>query len=149
MTLDQLVEHSTNIIVGRCAATESVWNSDRTQIVTVAHYDVAEDLQGELTGSVDVEALGGEVGEVGMYVPGMPSFSPGHDDVLFLAARSDGRFEVVGMAQGQFRISFPSASAAPVVDCPLEGLELQGSPDGRLERQNLSRFVRTIRDAVN
>ncbi len=148
LTLEDLADHATNIVVGHCAGVESRWNDDHTQIVTVARYDVADDLKGELRGSVEVESLGGEVGDIGMYVPGMPAFVSGADEVLFLSP-GKGTFEVVGMAQGQFRISFPAASTSPIVRRPLSGLELLGADDARLSDGSLSSFIRVIRNVVS
>lgn len=148
LTLEELAERSTNVVVGHCAGLESMWSADGTRIVTVARFELAEDIKGGLVGQIEVEALGGEVGETGMYVPGTPTFEIGADEVLFVAGREDGRFEVVGMAQGQFRIAFTGPSMAPVVERRLEGLELLGSSDPRLRRGSLSDFVQAVREVV-
>jgi hypothetical protein len=148
MTLEELVAGATNVVVGRCIGFESAWTDDRSRIVTTARYAVAQDLVGEAAGEVMVETLGGEVDGVGMYVAGMPTFETGRDEVLFLRARGDEPFAVVGMAQGQFRIGFPTATAAPIVERRFEGLELVGPDDSRLASQSLSRFLRTIRAAA-
>lgn len=148
MTLEDLVDHSTNIVTGRCLSTTTEWNADWTKIVTVARYAIAEDLKGDAAGEIEVETLGGEIGEIGMYVPGMPTFQTGSDDVLFLTNRGTGAFEIVGMSQGKFQISFDTVSAPPIVERSLEGMQLVGPRDPRLERQRLSAFVRAVRLAV-
>ncbi len=148
MTLEDLVDHSTNIVTGRCVATTTEWNADRTKIVTVARYAIAEDIKGDVVGEIEVETLGGEIGEIGMYVPGMPTFQTGSDDVLFLTNQRTGTFEIVGMSQGKFRISFETVSAPPIVERSLEGMQLVGPRDSRLERQRLSAFVRAVRLAL-
>lgn len=148
LRLEELVSHSTNVVVGHCTSAEARWNDDHTQIVTVARYDVADDLKGDLRGSVDVVTLGGEVGDVGMYVSGMPTFSAGDDSVLFLTA-GDAGYEVVGMSQGKFKVAFATPSSSPVVVRPLGGLELVGDDDERLDVGSLSTFVRTVRAAAH
>lgn len=148
LSLEELSGYASNIVVGQCVARECAWNADHSQIVTVARYQVAEDLKGSLADTVDVESLGGEVDGVGMYVPGMPSFDIGRHDVLFLQKRPNAPFEVVGLGQGQFRISFPAKTSAPVVDQTIEGIQLIGPGDGRLARQSYSQFVRLLRQMV-
>lgn len=146
--LEELVAASTNVVVGRCVGVESAWTADRSRIVTTARFAVAQDLVGDAAGEVLVETLGGEVGGMGMYVAGMATFEVGRDEVLFLTSRGGEPFAVVGMAQGQFRIQFPTSTAHPIVERRFEGLELVGADDTRLANQSLSHFLRMVRVAA-
>jgi hypothetical protein len=147
LTPNDLVAHSAVILVGRCEESRSGWNASRTQIVTRARYTVAQTVKGSAAMEVTVESLGGIVDGVGMYVPGMPSFDPGADEVLFLVPSGSGRFRVAGMAQGKFRITMTSSRT--VVSRDLQGLELLGAPDRRLaDGQGLASLLSGVRAAM-
>jgi hypothetical protein len=147
MSLSELTGLSTVIAIGRCEEARSHWNPTHTQIVTRARYAVANTVKGTLPAEITVETLGGVVDGVGMYVPGVPSFHPGADEVLFLVRSGTGSYRVVGMAQGQFRISI--VDSRTIVSRELRGLELLGAPDRRLaDGKALSSLMREVRSAL-
>jgi hypothetical protein len=144
LTLSELVEVSTVIAIGRCEETRAQWNPARTQIVTRARYTVASAIKGSPSSEITVETLGGVADGVGMFVPGVPSFHAGADEILFLVRSGAGPYRVAGMAQGQFRISI--AGARTIVSRDLRGLELLGAPDRRLaDGQSLATLLREVR----
>ncbi len=59
-------------------------------------------------------APGGEVGDLGQWVPGAPEFEPGEAPLLFLEARPIG-YVVVGMSVGKLRTERDDAGATWVV----------------------------------
>ena len=101
--LEELARHAESVFVGICKST-------RTEIVngaiyTCLHFAVGEVLKGETDDEIVVYLRGGRYGGVRSHIPGMPSFKPGEEVVLFLTeADALGHAWPVGLAQGKFRI---------------------------------------------
>jgi hypothetical protein len=147
VSLQELVQASTVIVLARCEHVESRWTPDRTQIVTTAVYRTAESYKGTPERQFKVAALGGGADGMGMYVPGMPSFAPGRDEVLFLEPLTADVFQVVGMAQGQFVVSTGDSSGRRV-GRKMRGIELIGPADPNVEPRSFDAFRSTLRALV-
>ena len=106
MSLEQLVQASTDILRGHVANQESRWNETNTQIVTLTTIAVEERIKGGAPAMVVVEQPGGTVGNDRSDVAGTVHFREGGDYVLFLEpTRLDPLHrQVVGMSQGAYRI---------------------------------------------
>ncbi|MGE0394811.1 MAG: hypothetical protein AB7P67_14690, partial [Vicinamibacterales bacterium] len=61
-------------------------------------------LKGQLAQQFDIEFLGGQIGSVAMEVDGMPQFTVGDHDVLFLSKNRQSVAPIVGLYQGRFRV---------------------------------------------
>lgn len=147
VSLRELVDASTVIVLAHCEHAESRWTPDRAQIITTSVYRTVESYKGAPTRRIKVAALGGVADGIGMYVPGTPTFAPGRDEMLFLRPLTGDSFEVVAMAQGQFVISAPERSLRRV-DRQMRGLELIGPADPNLEPRSLDAFKSTLRAMV-
>ena len=86
-TLDDLVQKSGRIIVGKCISRESRWNDRNTLILTTARFLVSEPLKGSSDGFVNVVTVGGTLDGITQTVSGMPVFEPEEEVLLFLARR--------------------------------------------------------------
>jgi hypothetical protein len=148
LALDELSLASDAIVVGRCQSVQSHWNDAHTQIVTEAVYTTLGVEKGQVGRQFSVVALGGVAGDIGMVIIGMPTFSVGREEVLFLSASPTGAWRCVGMSQGQFIVQTTAAGERRVVGRDLNGLELIGDGDTRLAPQSFSAFVRSIRRLV-
>lgn len=144
VTLAELVGRSTSIVVATCTSVRSRWTPDRSQIETVAVYDVVETLKGASRQRLTVVALGGVVDGVGMYVSGMPAFVPDRRELLFLAPSDASSMVVVGMAQGQFHISRDAYGSSSVTRS-LADTQLIGPKDPALETNQLDALSAMIR----
>jgi len=105
LDLAEIVEASHLVVVGTVASQQSRW--DGGSIVTVSTIDVERTVKasGEEPGTVAVTTLGGEVGDVGLWVPGESSFEVGARYLVFARRTKDGStLRVTGMAQGCLRI---------------------------------------------
>jgi hypothetical protein len=102
MSLDDLTHSAGAVARLRCVAHESRW--DRGEIWTFTRFAVIESWKGSLPTHITIRLLGGHVGELTSFVPGVPRFEPGDEAVLFLEATRAGDFSVTGWAQGTFRI---------------------------------------------
>ena len=106
MSLEQLVQASTDIVRGQVAGQESRYNETNTQIVTFTTIVVGERIKGQAPATVVVEQPGGTVGNIRSDVAGTVRFHEGGDYLLFLepARLNASRRLVVGMMQGAYRI---------------------------------------------
>ena len=106
MSLEQLVQASTDIVRGQVAGQESRYNETNTQIVTFTTIVVGERIKGQAPATVVVEQPGGTVVNIRSDVAGTVRFHEGGDYLLFLepARLNASRRLVVGMMQGAYRI---------------------------------------------
>ncbi len=106
MSVDYLAKASSRVIVGVPVDEMSVWEpTDGGQrIVTYHRVQVQSNIVGEGPQEVWVRRLGGVVEGVGQIVHGAASLRPHQPVLLFLVARTDATFSVVGMEQGCFPV---------------------------------------------
>jgi hypothetical protein len=134
-TLDDLVQKSGRIIVGKCIARESRWNDRNTLILTTARFLVSERLKGSSDGYVNVVTVGGTLDGITQTVSGMPVFEPEEDVLLFLEPSKNGNWQALGMSQGKFRIFRNRQTGEEEVLHSLSGLDLYDPASGTLSRQ--------------
>jgi len=105
VTLDELVQSSSYVVVGTAAEHHSAWEetSSGRRIVTYTRIDVERSIAGEPGSSIWVRTLGGTVENIGQYVSGEAQLTPGSRSMLFL--HKEGPLVVVTeMAQGHFPV---------------------------------------------
>ncbi|MFW6050592.1 MAG: hypothetical protein ACODAU_05430 [Myxococcota bacterium] len=101
MDLEELVHEADEIVLGTVMQRRSRWEG--RHIVTDVTLRVSEALEGRARpgGRLVVTHLGGEVGDVGMRVAGMPVFEDGARSLVFAKrGRRSGSLWPVGMSQG-------------------------------------------------
>ena len=103
---------------------ESRWNPAHTHIFTTTTVAVDQALKGNVEPEVVIEQLGGKLGHRREYVAGTVHFFPQASYWLFLepAAAGTGRYMVVGMAQGAYRIYQDPATREERVIRPFGGV---------------------------
>lgn len=105
LALDELVDGSDRIFLGRVAYSES-FEYRNGQIGTWHRIVVERDIRGTASEQeVLVETLGGAIGDLGMRVEGEPEFTVGERVVVF--GHTDGELQAVrpvGMGQGVMRV---------------------------------------------
>jgi hypothetical protein len=106
LSLEQLTQASTAVIRGHVVNQETRWNPAHTHIITTTTIAVDQALKGHVQSEVVIEQLGGKLGRRREYVAGSVLFFPRTSYWLFLepATPGTGRYMVVGMAQGAYRI---------------------------------------------
>jgi len=153
-TLDDLVQKSGRIIVGKCISHESRWNDRNTLILTTARFVVSESLKGSSDGFVNVVTVGGTLDGITQTVSGMPAFEPEEEVLLFLEPSKNGHWQPLGMSQGKFRILRNRQTGEQEVVHSLSGLELYDpssrslSQQGKPSRAPLKPMVERIRRMV-
>jgi hypothetical protein len=127
LSTEELTRNSDIVIVGEVEEKSSFWSEDRKTIFTRVTVKIEERVRGQyLEERLEVEHEGGEIGEIGLRVSDVASFSKGERVLLFLKtmmkkrlllrtknddvqtdSNSDrviGIFSVVGLAQGKYTI---------------------------------------------
>ncbi len=115
MDLNDLVGLSSDVVVGKVIAKTAAWNPSGSCIVTDYLISVERSLKTTQSGTMMLRAHGGEVGDDGIMVDGVPEFEIGDLVVLFLDQRHPEIFPVTGLQQGVFRlIEVPDAAKRAV-----------------------------------
>ncbi len=132
LSLEQLTEASTAIVRGHVVSQESHWNPAHTHIFTTTTIAVDQALKGNVQPEVVIEQLGGKLGNRREYVAGTVHFFPQARYVLFLepAAPGTGRYMVVGMTQGAYRIYQDAETHQERVIRPFGGALFYGAGGG-------------------
>ena len=134
-TLDDLVQKSGRIVVGKCISRESRWNDRNTLILTTARIAVSESLKGSSDGFVNVVTVGGTLDGITQTVSGMPVLEPEEEVLLFLEPSKNGHWQPLGMSQGKFRILRNRQTGEQEVVHSLSGLELYDPSSRSLSQQ--------------
>jgi hypothetical protein len=104
LDLDDLVKKAGRIVVGKVVATRTYWSAGRKYILTDYTIQVDESLKGRGARQIAVTTVGGKIGDLQLYVAGMPSFEQGENAVVFVE-QSAGYQTVLGLAQGKFTVT--------------------------------------------
>lgn len=109
LSTDELTRSSDAVVEGDVQQVASFWSDDGRAIMSRAELLVVEVVRGvAVQNTLTVEYEGGEIGDVGMGVSDMASFSAGQRVVVFLqkkrASRRGGEYELVGRAQGLYKV---------------------------------------------
>ena len=132
--LEDLVKKARTIVVGKVTASRTYWSADRKFILTDYTIAVDESVKGQAPRSMSITTVGGKIGDLELYVAGMPSFAKGEDAVIFV--EQTGAYQtVVGLGQGKFTVtngevansvsglSFPDGRPGNSVSMPLESFK--------------------------
>jgi hypothetical protein len=126
LDLRRLVSEAEAIFEGRCLATRPVLDG-AGRIATAIRVGVVRAWKGAAAGGeVEFVIPGGEMGELGLAIPGMPTFSPGEDLLLFLSPASvaSGVRMPVGLGQGKFAVERDPRGGGRRLVRSLGGLDL-------------------------
>jgi hypothetical protein len=147
---DDKVEHAAAIVVGRCVAQKSEWDSSRQRILTWSTFKVEKTLKGAPAQEITLVTPGGTVGDIAQDFVGVPRFDEGDDSVVFVRNTKagptvlyleQGAYGVETDARGQ-RMVRPMVSNAVLVD-PVSSAAV--APEGP---QTLAAFEDSVRETV-
>ncbi len=131
LSLGELVEGSSRIVVATVVSNESRWDDERARIYTYTTIRVEEHLKGSGAAgdTLVIRTLGGAVGEIGLHIEGAPVFRPQDREVLFLSPIG-GRPElnVTGWNQGRFGFRTDPRTGQELVGRSLTGVLLAEPP---------------------
>ncbi|WP_148218193.1 hypothetical protein [Opitutus terrae] len=111
-----LVAESSTIVRARVVSVDSrkVPTPAGDAIKTFVTLEVARPLKGAADRTVTLSFLGGQVGDERWEIPGMPQFTPGSEEYLFITTGSR-ICPLVGAAHGRYRILPAPATGQPYV----------------------------------
>ena len=106
--LDRMISEAELIVKGRVLDMQSRWSDGPTNIiVTDVAFAVDEVLMGsDLEGVIELQVVGGEVGEIGMRVEHQPRFAIQEEAVIFLEMSPDKSrwFRILNDEQGKYSV---------------------------------------------
>jgi hypothetical protein len=149
MDLPALSRAADVVVRARVAGVSSRWSRDGRRILTDVQLRVLERISGECADTLQLVQPGGEVGDLGQKVDGVPPFAPGEEAVLFLERQ--GRVHaLVGLAQGKWTVdraatvvqAVPARVGARVVEA---GTGREAAPPPAVPLDGLVRQVRAAR----
>lgn len=146
-SFEELVDQAEAIFVGTVVHTRARWvDSPRGEVIaTVVTFEVGDSLKGALSPLIELEFLGGAIGDLTFGVPGVPSFVVGEQAVIFAYTRGLHVSPIVGVMHGRFRVSVHPVSGERFVTTH-DGLAFSNVRQlgGRVPRVS-PRVVRTMR----
>jgi hypothetical protein len=123
-SVEELAETSAGVVDG--TVIDHVATLDRAAggIWTTWRVRVGRTFIGDASGEIAVRVRGGQVGTLVQETIGAPRLVDGERVVLFLGPAAGGAREVIGLAQGVFRVETDARTGATTCRNSLEGLEL-------------------------
>ncbi len=103
LSLDDMVRKAQSIVHGKVHSRSTHWSTNGKLILTTYTMDVEETIKGPVSKSVELTTIGGKIGDLTLYVSGMPSFETGEEAVVFIE-NSGGYSVFVGLSQGKFSV---------------------------------------------
>ena len=105
-TFAELVTEADAIVRARVVSVQpfSIPTPQGEILRTRVTFEVEATLKGRHEGGLTLEFLGGEIGGVGLRVPGMPSFTPGGTELLFVTKQGAGVCPLVAAGHGRYRV---------------------------------------------
>lgn len=118
LSVEDLSARSAAVVRGRVLAKQSAWDDEHRKIHTYTEIEILATVHATnaVPKTIVVRTMGGEVGDIGMRVSGTPKFEEGEEVFVFLRTdpRDARQFQVVGMAQGKYRVERDSGAAVAV-----------------------------------
>jgi hypothetical protein len=107
MSVEELTARAQLVVEGRALEQWSQWDNNEHLIYTYTRFAVTQRLKGEAADSVVVRQMGGTAGGYTQIVSGVHHWQAGDEAVLFLrpSVANDGSLAVVGLVQGNFRMT--------------------------------------------
>ncbi len=109
----ELVNEAETIVRGQVTAVRCAWaDSPQGRVIkTYVTFAVEKRLKGTAPDELVLQFLGGEVDGQGMAVQGMPQFTAGKREILFIAGNGVRFCPLVGMMHGRYRVLTDATTA--------------------------------------
>jgi len=131
LSVEKMSVDSEIVVRGHVSWDYSVQPDPDGPIYTLTGVEVGRCIAGDCPEAVELRHRGGTVGDLTLYIPGMPDFSPGQEVLLFLEPDWEGvpgYHSVVGMAQGFFLVVTEPVTGTKLAVQQLRGVTL-AAPD--------------------
>jgi hypothetical protein len=158
-TFETLVARADAIVQSEVVDTKAriVPQRDGAPIVTDVYFRIEKVLKGAPASILILQFVGGQVGDLGFRVDGVPSFSRGDRDVLFAITAAPLVSPIVAMMHGRVRITADAATRQDIVrvfdGTPLHDVRVLGStanhrPQSDRPAMTLSAFESAVTSEV-
>src|SRR6185312_1691250 len=104
LSFDQLTDNSDLVVSGTVTRSWTAWDTEHKYIWTHYEVSVLSEIKGRAGRTVEIEELGGVVGDSGMNVPGAVVYQTGEKVLVFLSKQPNGYLRTTGWGQGKYRI---------------------------------------------
>jgi hypothetical protein len=125
LSFDQLTDNSEFVVSGTVTRSWTAWDSAHKYIWTHYEVSVLSEIKGRPGRKVEIEELGGVVGDAGMTVPGTVAYETGEKVLVFLSRFPNGYLRTTGWGQGKYRIDANNRLHA---DSSLSKVEIVSGP---------------------
>jgi hypothetical protein len=145
LTTQELTDSAEVVVVGTVVQTKAQWDADKSTILTRTFVRINETIKGKAEGILELEHIGGEIGEIGLRTSNQPFFFPDENVILFLrnaknSTKSKRLFELVGMNQGKFTLHNSNKDKVE------GGGKISGIIDGVAAEVDANEFLDNIRE---
>lgn len=151
-TFDELVTKADAIVRGRVTEVRPEWvDSPQGPVIkTFVTLTVENQLKGPSGQQITLSFLGGEIGDKGMRISGMPQFAVGQTEVLFIAGNGVRFCPLVAMMHGRYRVQ-TEASTGRAYIARNDGVPLVNEGDVQLPQEGnaLERQFKTVSAAMS
>lgn len=116
-TFEEMTDRAEVIFVGKVVSVRSEWRGvgTRRAIFTLVEFEKSETLKGDAKSSITLQFLGGTVGEETLQVGGVPKFTVGDRELLFVAKNGVQVCPIVGVFHGKFGVRKDQRSGRDVL----------------------------------
>ncbi|HEY4085833.1 MAG TPA: hypothetical protein VGM43_07835 [Bryobacteraceae bacterium] len=104
LSFDQLTDKADLVVSGTVSRSWTAWDAEHKYIWTHYEVSVLSEIKGSAGRTVEIEELGGIVGDSGMAVPGSVVYQTGERVLAFLSRFPNGYLRTTGWGQGKYRI---------------------------------------------
>ena len=125
LSFDQLTDKADLVVSGTVSRSWTAWDAEHKYIWTHYQVSVLSEIKGSAGRSVEIEELGGIVGDSGMAVPGSVVYQTGEKVLVFLSRWPNGYLRTTGWGQGKYRIDAGNRLHG---DSSLSKVEVVGGP---------------------
>jgi len=104
LSLEELTKRAHSIVMGKVRRSRTAWSNNGKLILTTYTVDVQESFKGQPGSSIELTTIGGRIGDLTLYVAGMPALHDGESAILFLE-QTGAYSTVMGLSQGKFTVA--------------------------------------------
>src|ERR1051326_198641 len=151
MPFDDKVEHAASIVLGKCVATHSQWDSEHRFILTYSTFQIEDTMKGASAAQVTIVTPGGTVGKLQQDTIGVPSFREGEENIVFTKATNLGP-TVLYFDQGTYDVNPDEHGGKMVTPRPTGAVLVDTQRGAAYEPEHartLGEFHRAVRESMD
>lgn len=129
MSIEDMTSKAQLVVEGRALEQWSQWDNNEHLIYTYTRFAITQRLKGSSADAIVVRQMGGTAGGYTQIVSGVRQWQTGDEAVLFLrsSVANDGSMAVVGLMQGDFRMTRANGVATVSNGVPVLSMASEGA----------------------